>query len=196
MATVATAKMTAEEFFAWSNRPENAGKRCELVEGEVVEMPPPGDVHGTICAWITYLFWDFARRRGRGRVTSNDTGLVVERDPDTTRGADVMFFDESRGLDELPSSYPTGVPRVVVEVMSPSDRWTKTRHRVQQYLGHGVPLIWVVDPIRRTVTVFRPDELQQVLDETDTLTGNGVLPDFECKVAELFALPGAAPTAL
>lgn len=195
MASVSTDLMTAEQFSEWSGRPENAGKHCELVKGEVFDMPPPGDIHGTVCSWIACLFWDFVRRRRRGRVTSNDTGLVVERDPDTVRGADVAFFDESRRLDQLSPSYPTSVPAVVVEVLSPSDRWTNTRVRVQQYLAHGVPLVWVVDPIRQTVTVFRPNELQQVLDETETLTGNGVLPDFSCKVAELFTLPGPAAQA-
>ena len=38
MAQVERAKMTAEEFWEWCSRPENAGKRVELVRGGIVEM--------------------------------------------------------------------------------------------------------------------------------------------------------------
>jgi hypothetical protein len=34
------------------------------------------------------------------------------------------------------------------------------------------------------------NEFHRVLDETEELTGNGVLPDFVCRVTDLFTLPG------
>jgi Uma2 family endonuclease len=80
-----------------------------------------------------------------------------------------------------------------VEVISPSDRIGKTALRIGQYLARGVALVWLVDPEDRTVTVYRPNELPRVLDEQDDLNGNGVLPDFSLKVAELFRLPGSPP---
>ena len=47
-----------------------------------------------------------------------------------------------------------------------------------QYLGRGIPLVWVVDSEVRTVTVHRPNELPQVIEEPHELMGNGVLADF------------------
>jgi Uma2 family endonuclease len=182
--------VNAEEFLDWCGRAENAGRHFELVRGEIVEMPPPGDRHGTICSWIAHLLWSFALRRGRGRVNSNDVGLVVERDPDTTRGADILFFDENVPLAAIASKYPAQLPVLIVEVLSPSDNWTRTQLRIRQYLNLGVPLVWVLDPEMESVTVFRPNELSRLLSDSDVLTGNGVLPDFECKVSELFTLPG------
>ena len=55
MATVSPPKMTAEEFFAWANRPENSDRRLELDRGEVVEMPPPKKSHG-LFNWIIINF--------------------------------------------------------------------------------------------------------------------------------------------
>lgn len=190
MSTVATARMTAEEFFDWANQPENAGKRYELENGEPIEMPPPGDRHGTVNSWIGHLLWMYAIRRGRGRVSSNDSALIVEIDPPTVRGPDLMFFDESTPVANISPRFPNALPSLVVEVLSPSDRWSKVQIRVKQYLQRGVPLVWIVDPIDYTVTVFRAGEMQVVLEESDELTGNGVLPDFRCRVAELFSLPG------
>lgn len=190
-----TPPMTAEEFFDWCGQPENEGRRYELQDGEVIEMPSPGELHGTVCALISYHLTGYAFARRRGRVTSNDTGLIVGRNPDTTRGPDLMFFDDTRSLDRVSRSYPETVPALVVEVLSPTDSWSNTIGRVIQYLDHGVPLVWVVDPDLRTVTVFHPGDKQKLLRATDALTGNGVLPDFACKVTDLFALPGNPPTA-
>lgn len=48
---------------------------------------------------------EFQRERKRGHVCTNDTGLIVERDPDTVRGADVTLYDEVRRYDELNVKY-------------------------------------------------------------------------------------------
>src|SRR5437867_3101505 len=99
MATVQTKRqtklLTADEFYEWVNRPENQDKFYELDEGRVVEMPPPGETHGVLCAFIVHLLWMYVIRRGKGYVCSNDTGLVVKRKPGTVRGPDIMLFDES-----------------------------------------------------------------------------------------------------
>jgi Uma2 family endonuclease len=190
MATVETARMTAEEFWEWCGRPENQGKRAELVRGEIVEMPPPGELHGILCWWIGYLLGMYVVRRGRGALATNDTGLIVEEGPDTVRAPDVILFGESRALDKLSRRHSTRLPELVVEVLSPTDRWTRVLRRVDQYQARGVPLVWVVDDEERSVTVFRPKEHPQLVEEDGELTGNGVLEDFRLPLAELFRLPG------
>lgn len=190
MATVSTPKMTAEEFFEWANRPENEGKWLELNRGEIVEVPPPKHPHGVLCWLVTTILTEYLRRRGSGYLCINDTGIVVERSPDTVRGADVMLFLKSKTWDQIQPKYVEDVPDLIVEVLSPQDRPGKTTRRIGQYLRRGIPLVWVIDPEDRLMTVYRPDEFPKVLDETDELLGNGVLPDFRCRVAELFSLPG------
>ena len=189
MATVETKLLTAEEFWEWASRPENQQKRYELDEGEVVEMPPPGVLHGVLCAWITHLLWQFAIKRQKGWVCSNDTGLLVKRDPDTLRGPDIMFFDENKKLDELSPKFSERVPSLIVEVLSPEDRPSKTNRRIKQYLRRGVPLVWCLDPEDRVVTVYRPDREHDVIDMDGEITGEDVLPDCRFRVAELFTLP-------
>ncbi len=190
--TSATREMTAEEFFDWANRPENAGGRYELENGEVVEMPPPAEHHGFICWLVAVVLGNYLFHRKAGYLLTNDTGLVVRRAPDTVRGPDIMLFLESRTLDEMSRGFCERVPALVVEVFSPSDKPGKLSKRVEQYHNGGVPLVWIVFPDERTVTVYRPSEFPKSLDESDDLTGNGVLPEFRCRVADLFALPGAS----
>jgi len=192
MATVTTRPMTADEFFAWANHPENQDRLWELERWEVVEMPSPGELHGILCGFLAHLLWSYVLRRGRGgAVSSNDTGLLVEEGPDTVRGPDLMLFDESLPLDQLSRKYTRRIPRLVVEVRSPTDQPTKMTKRAGQYLVRGVPLVWLVDPEVRSVTVCRSDRFPRVLDETDEITGEDVLPDLRFRVAEFFTLPGS-----
>jgi Uma2 family endonuclease len=190
MSTAQKILMTAEEFYAWTTRPENREKHVELVRGEVKSTPPPGERHGGMCAWIIYLLTSYALRHG-GNVIGNDAGLIVEESPDTVRGPDVMLFSETRSLEQLNPGFSRNIPQLIVEILSPSDRAGQISLRIGQYLARGVPLVWLVDPEDRTVTVYRPKELPRVLDEQDELSGNGVLPDFSLKVADLFRLPSA-----
>jgi Uma2 family endonuclease len=190
MATVATRKMTADEFVAWLDGVDNGDKVFELERGEVVEMPSPGELHGVICFLIVRWLGNYVFQRGKGYLCSNDTGLLVEHDPDTLRGPDVMLFDESRPLDQMSRKYTAHVPKLVVEVRSPNDQPTRMTRRVGQYLKRGVALVWLVDPEVRSVTVCRADRFPTVLDETEELTGEDVLPDLRVRVAELFTSPG------
>ncbi len=190
MATVSAPKMTAEEFFEWANRPENAGRRYELVAGEVVEMPSPGELHGVFCWLVSRVLGNYLFRRGAGYVCTNDTGLIVRRGPDTVRGPDVMLFLLAKTFAQLSRKFAEDVPDLIVEVFSPTDRVSQMHRRVEQYHQRGVRLVWVVFPEDRTVNVYLPGEFPKVHDETDELSGHGVLPEFSCRVADLFALPG------
>lgn len=189
MATVETDLMTAEEFWAWANSPGNQDKLFELESGEVVEMPSPSELHGVICFLIARILGNYLFQRGKGYLCSNDTGLLVARGPDTVRGPDLMLFDESRPLDGLSRKFTERIPKLLVEVLSPSDQMTKVNVRISQFLKRGVPLAWLVDPEVRSVTVYRPGKEHTVADETEELTGEDALSDLRVRVADLFAMP-------
>jgi Uma2 family endonuclease len=166
-----------------------------LVRGEAVEMPPPGEAHGLLCGWIAHLLWSYVLQRGEGAgVASNDTGLLVEKDPDTVRGPDVMLFAALGPSEQLSLRYSTRIPRLIAEVLSPHDTANKVGRRLSQYLHRGVPLVWVVDPEDRTVAVYRPGEIHKILDDTEELSGEGVLPELCIPVAQLLNVPGQRNT--
>lgn len=199
MATTAAAAptdtMTAVECRERIGRPESRGRWWELDRGRVTEMSPPQAPHGTLCGWIAHLLWSFAIRRGRGQVTTSDTGLVVEENTDTVRGVDVMFFDASTRFDQIPAGYETTLPALVVEVRSPSDRLNAMSRRIAQYLARGVPLAWVVDPEDQTAGIHcGGGELPIVAFDDDELPGFTALPDLNLRAKDLFTLPGQAPT--
>jgi Uma2 family endonuclease len=67
---------------------------------------------------------------------------------------------------------------------------TKVNRRITRFLGWGTALVWLVDPQERTVTVYRQDRAPEVREADQELTGDDVLPDFRCPVADFFYMPG------
>jgi len=190
MSTEATTNlMTADQFAEWVSRPENRGRIFELNRGEVVEMSRPGEVHSVVCANIVWALSNYVRQRRRGRVLSNDPGLILERDPDTVRGPDVVLFDTARTYDELHPKWVEEVPALAVEVWSPNDRIGKMTRRTALFLKAGIRLVWLVDPEARDVTVHRKGADPYVVEEDQELTGEDVLPDLRVGVADFFFLP-------
>ncbi len=186
--------MTAEEFFDWVHLPENHDRCFELERGEIYEMPPPGKYHGYVCANVVFLLSLFARQCGKGYVCSNDSGIIVDRDPDTVRGPDISYSDDAQSADDMERKYSSEPPVLTVEVMSPKDRINKTVRRVTQMLGKGVKQVWVVDPEGRDVSVYRPGRDPVILDANQELTAPDVLPGFRCLVSKFFNLPAATST--
>jgi Uma2 family endonuclease len=186
MSTTATKLLTAEEFAALPDPPD--GSRQELVKGVVVTMPPPKGRHGIVCSKIDRLIGNYAEAKNLGWTTSNDTGAILERDPDTVRGPDVGFWSIARQPD-VPDDYFEIPPDLAVEVLSPDDRRNRVREKIREYIAAGVPLVWLVDPETRTVTVYTGRLRGTELDESDQLDGGEVVPGFSCKVGDLFPQP-------
>jgi Uma2 family endonuclease len=190
MATVQTKLMTAEEFYEWAHRAENREKYCELERGEIVQGSRPGKRHGMICANVTGILRNYAIQRKKGYLCSNDTGVVVERKPDTVRGPDGLFFDDAAQVEQVEEKYGETPPLLAVEVLSPNDTTGKVMRRVREQKRFGSRLIWVLDPDACNVIVCQPGREDKIVEAEEELTGEDVLPDFRCRVAELFALPG------
>jgi len=194
MATVTTKPMTATEFYDFVHRPENSDRVFELERGEIVELTRSGKRHGFVCANTTRVLVNFAQLRRKSYVCSNNVGMIVERDPDTVRGPDVMLFEDVASIDDLETKYGERPPRLAVEVVSPNDSPGKLNRKIREQIGFGVLLVWVVDSEMRCVTVYRPGQgrsiEQYTLEDTEELTGEDVLPDFRCQVADFFAFPG------
>ena len=185
MATT-TQRMTVEEYLAWGERPENADRRTELVEGEVVEMPSPGDAHGVICYLLAGHFFVYFQQHPPGYARTNDSGFVVSTD--TVRGVDVAVF--ATGMKGVVlSGYGKRVPVLCAEVVSPSDRMTQVHKRVKQYHTAGVSLVWVVQPEDRAVLVHRKGKPVELFEGDAELTTDPEFPGFACRVSDLFPPP-------
>ena len=185
MATATKTLVTAEEFMKMDLGPGT----FELVRGEVIPVPPPRPEHGMICSNAVQILGPYGRQGGYGYVLCNDSAVHTERGPDTVRGADVCFYSHARWpRAQVGRSVPPVAPDLIIEVFSPGNRAGEMRAKVYEDLEAGALMVWVIHPVRRTLSVYRPEELDPtVFQESETLEGFPELPGFRCAVAEFFA---------
>jgi len=163
------------------------GLNYELLRGTLVSEPVPGRIHGRTLARVSYLLSTFVDSKRLGVVYTGNTGFVLARQPDTVRGPDVAFMSNEREREtDGASPYIPGAPDLVVEVVSPSDRTTEVLGKVSDYLAAGSSIVWVVNPVREEVSVFRSPFAPRVLAGADLLDGEDVLPGFSVAIAEFF----------
>jgi Uma2 family endonuclease len=134
-----TSLITLAEF---ERLPDVEGERRELVEGEIITMPPPTPEHSDIALRIQRFLTE---RIGWDRVRPDHTGYLINEswlEPDVS----VQWPDQRRT-----DRYFAGSPMIAVEVLSPRE---DTDSKVRAYFSGGALEVWLVNPRGRTLTVF------------------------------------------
>jgi len=165
----------------------SSSKLYELVKGELREMSPAGRKHGKIDTTLTSHLFQFVSQNKLGEVYGPDTGFIIETDPDTVRSPDVSFVAGSRLVGVGEDGFLPFAPDLAVEVMSPSDRMSEVEDKIEQYQNTGVRLVWVINPRRKIVQIYHPnDPKPQILGLEDELDGEDVVAGFKLPVKILF----------
>jgi Uma2 family endonuclease len=166
----------------------------ELIDGELVEVTPSGMESSRLAHRIGRIVGNYVDAHRLGVMTSADGGYVLFPDRATILVPDVAFIRADRLPPERERPrYPRLAPDLVIEVLSPSDSTSEVVAKVEMYQEAGVPLIWLVDPGKTTITVIAAGDPTEVLKLGDVLSGGEVLPGFAVPVAEIFALYGRPP---
>jgi Uma2 family endonuclease len=175
---------TAEELLAL---PED-GRCYELVEGRLVRMAPTGYLHSRISVALFRALDRFMDAHEElGMLFPQEAGFLLARNPDTVLAADAAFVRRDRLPPPDLTGYPALAPDLAVEVISPSQSMSQLRDKAEDWLHHGVRLVWIVDPAGRRVEAHRPDGRTDVLTSGQTLSGEDVLPGFTLAVDDIFA---------
>ena len=136
---------------------------------------------------VTHILMSFVVPRLLGTVLPGDTGVVVERGPDTVRGPDVAFYlATTLGFDDDAPGYAEVPPDLVVEIRSPNDSVPDMEERAQMWLGHGVSVVWVLFPETKSLDLYLSGTETASLGADSYVEGLEVLPDFRCRVGDMF----------
>ncbi len=163
------------------------GIRGELIQGEFHPTMSAGVTHGKVVINVAGELRSFIRPRRLGSLMGSDTGILLEREPDTVREPDIAYISAERmpiGA-EIPG-YSEIVPDLVVEVVSPSDTSQQVEEKAFMWLSYGVRLVWTMHPSTRTVNVYPASGARFTLTEGYTLDGGDVLPGFSWEVSDIF----------
>ncbi len=163
------------------------GVSCELVDGLLVEKAM-GFRESLIASILIELLSSFVRQRKFG-VVSGPVGFV-QLFPSLVRGPDVAYisWDRLPGRQLPTEAYPLIAPELVVEVLSPGNTRAEMARKRREYFQAGGRLVWMVDPLRRSVAVFTTPTQYVVLLDNQTLDGGIVLSGLSISLAELFSV--------
>ncbi len=176
LADMQTRTYTADEL----QRLRLPGKRLELVRGLLIVREPAGYRHGRVAAEIGSRLAAHVSANDLGQVLAAETGFKLASQPDTVRAPDVAFISHERTPEPEPTGYAELAPDLVVEVRSPDDRPGAILGKVADWLEAGTRLVWVVDPDRRRVRVYRADGRESVVTVGGILDGEDVVEGFTC----------------
>ena len=181
--STATELLTADELL----RKPHDECRYELAQGALIREPPAGNIHGKRTMRLGWRLARHVEANDLGVVFAAETGFRLATDPDTVRAPDIAFVTRTRieEVGEFEGFWP-GAPDVAVEVISPGDSYTEVEEKVEEYLNAGARAVWVVDPRRRTITVYMSLTDITILTENDTLEGGDIVSGFICRVSEVF----------
>jgi Uma2 family endonuclease len=165
--------------------------RYELVDGQLVERHM-GMESSQIGVNISSLLRPFIKEHKLGHVFGADASYqCFPNGPIDVRKPDVSFVRSGRFPGEkAPAGHCKIRPDLAVEVVSPNDSAYELEEKIEQYLSVNIPLIWVVYPPTRIVRIFRPGASPLgdsfALKQSDTITGEDVIPGFSCPVGAFF----------
>lgn len=182
MSTVATTPMSADQLLLL---PHDGRQRYELVAGELRTRSPAGYEHGTRASALLYVH---VEQHNLGEVTAAETGFIIRRNPDTVRAPDAGFVsnDTLQQFGRPTRGYYPHGPDLAVEVLSPDESQAEIDEKIEDWFAGGARSVWIVNPRRKTVTVYRSLEEIRVLTERDVLESEDVVTGFTCPVARLF----------
>ena len=162
--------------------------RLELTStGELIVMPPTVSITGKRNADLTYQLWAWTKKDATGLCFGNTAGFTLPNG--AIRSPDASWIKNERWERLTPEQLDTFspiCPDFVVELRSKSDRLAVLFAKMSEYIANGASLGWLIDPTKRRVYVYRPDEEVVVLDNPESVSAEPLLPGFTLETAGLW----------
>lgn len=162
------------------------GKRYEIIEGELFEMPGPSSEHATAVINLILLLAPFVKALGGRMFTAPIDVFMPGADP--VQPDIVVLLPDRLGL--VATLGIDGVPSLLIEALSPSNLSHDRLRKRELYVRAGVGEYWLVDPVSRSIEVLVLDGTTYrliVRATADEPVRSEVLPNASFPVSAVFA---------
>jgi Uma2 family endonuclease len=182
MAVIEKIRITLDEFRAIVDRSENAERRLELIDGEIVEKPVRKPIHDMVFHLIYMLLSRFLETNPIGQILAE----VQFEKPGANYAPipDIAIVLHTQPAFDLHENIPY-MPALAIEIQSPTQTDREMIQKAYLYLEHGGLMVWLFYPDRKLIEVLTPTE-RKLLTVEQVLEDGDVLPGLNVKVAELF----------
>lgn len=169
--TVATQKMTLEEFLAYD---DGTDYLYELENGELIKMPFESEINRRIAGFLFAYFLQIGIPSYR---LTMKTELAVSGSRVSVRVPDLLVLSEELAAEMKGSTrsivlMDMSPPLLAVEVVSPKQENRDYRYKRTEYAARGIAEYWIVDPIEQKVTIL---EWVEGLYEEQVFTGDNLI---------------------
>lgn len=134
-------------------------------EGELLIMAPTDMGTGARNSRLNLLVLQWSDAKTNGVVTDSSTSFLLPSG--ARRSPDVAWMSRGR-FGKKPTC-----PEFVIELMSPSDRRRKIHEKMLEWIANGAELGWMIDPQRRSVTIYRPGQEPETIESPESIRGEG-----------------------
>jgi len=159
----------------------------QTAEGELIVMSPAGGASGHRNFKLTVAFGVWVEKDGTGVGFDSSTGFILPNGAE--RAPDAAWLKKTRWealTNEQRERFLPLAPDFVIELRSPSDSLNELKAKLEEYIANGVALGWLIDPYARTVHVYRPGEVPQVLRDVERVSGDPELPGFALNLNDVW----------
>lgn len=183
--------LTFDDYLAYD---DGTDSRYELVDGELIAMPPESPENNSIAKG---LFFEFAKYYPLALIAHKDTEIEVSGRRARCRIPDVLIHTEESAATLVGARRATLTrdmppPALVVEVVSPGEanRTRDYRYKHTEYAARGIAEYWIVDPEERQVTVCQwvEGQYEDTVFSGANAIGSTVVPSLQLTVEQLFSL--------
>jgi Uma2 family endonuclease len=169
----------------YRNLPET-GPRYQLVEGDLYVAPAPNCFHQDISRNLQAVLVNYLSRHPIGVLYSAPFDVYLT-EIDVFQPDLLIVLNENRRI--LTDAGAEGAPDLVVEILSPKTRQLDLVDKKRVYARLGVKELWIIDPDKLEVTVYRFDEdpIEPVaIARSQEEIASPLLPDLVIWLGEIF----------
>lgn len=183
--------LTFEEYLAYD---DGTDAHYELVDGELVEMPPEAPENSELAR---FLLFELTKHVSFTLLTYKDTEIETIGRRARCRLPDLMVHTEESytalaGATRGTITRDMPPPALVIEIVSPgsTNRARDYRHKHTEYAARGISEYWIVDPETRQVTVCEwvDGQYEDAVFTGDHRIESGVIPSFDLTIDRLFKM--------
>lgn len=156
--------------------------------GELIVMSPAGADSSRRNMDLGAQLWAWNRAAGLGVAFDSSAGFTLPNG--AVRGPDAAWVSRERWDPLSPEDrekFAHVCPDFVAELRSRSDPIKSLRQKMREYVDQGARLAWLIDPVTRTVEIYRPGRRVERLQSPATLSGEDVLPGFILDLGDILS---------
>ena len=170
---------TIEDIYALPD-----GQRAELIDGRMYMMAPPNTRHQSLVSEFTVTIGSYIRSKGGNcKVFPATFAVFLNKDDQNYVEPDISVICDKSKLNDKGCS---GAPDWIIEIISPSTSRIDYGVKLFKYRTAGVREYWIVNPVKKTVTVYDFENEQKTNQyDFDETIASCIYDDLKINIAGL-----------